>query len=453
MSDHPKSDSPPRRFSSSTLYHGLGLAPMVRASTTPLRCLALEYGADFVYTEELIDRALIETTRIVNPELQTVDYLKKMTASKKNLSNSPRPVLLRIDPQTERGKLICQIGTGDAHSALLAAQHVSQDVDAFDINMGCPKKFSTSGGMGSALLNDPERASSIIRTLAQNLHHHPVSAKIRLLHDNTATIDFITALIEAGANAVAIHGRTVGQEATEAAKWDRLETVVPLIKAKYPNVPILVNGDFYTRQEIMQFQKKTAADGVLLGRPALYNTSIFRKPTALAVNRPSSNVCEQNDDDDPSLWDYKSPLLLDKTTVVRDYLRHALRYDTHFKNVKYVICEFMSNRRTPVERVSLQPLHFPGNQTIGQVCDCKSLEQICTLWDVKYTSAYKSEHNGTNDVPVQAPSGEHRFEDSYFLSDQTTSSSSSTRKTQANKASLDEAHPTKRSRVDVRNNE
>ena len=37
------------------IYCGVGLGPMVRASTTPLRTLALKYGADFVYTEELIE--------------------------------------------------------------------------------------------------------------------------------------------------------------------------------------------------------------------------------------------------------------------------------------------------------------------------------------------------------------------------------------------------------------
>ena len=48
------------------LYKGEALAPMVRASTTPLRTLALQYGADFVYTEELVDRSLSDTTRVEN---------------------------------------------------------------------------------------------------------------------------------------------------------------------------------------------------------------------------------------------------------------------------------------------------------------------------------------------------------------------------------------------------
>jgi len=49
---------------------------MVRASTLPLRLLALDYGADFTYTEELIDRAIINTERVVNEDLNTIDYVK-----------------------------------------------------------------------------------------------------------------------------------------------------------------------------------------------------------------------------------------------------------------------------------------------------------------------------------------------------------------------------------------
>lgn len=42
------------------------LAPMVRVGTLPTRLLALEMGADIVYTEELIDLRLIKCKRTVN---------------------------------------------------------------------------------------------------------------------------------------------------------------------------------------------------------------------------------------------------------------------------------------------------------------------------------------------------------------------------------------------------
>jgi len=37
------------------------LAPMVRVGTLPMRLLALEYGADLVYSEEIIDRNFLDS--------------------------------------------------------------------------------------------------------------------------------------------------------------------------------------------------------------------------------------------------------------------------------------------------------------------------------------------------------------------------------------------------------
>ena len=53
------------------------LAPMVKIGTTPTRLLALDYGADIVYTEEIIDWRILRCNRIVNPILKTVDYVDK----------------------------------------------------------------------------------------------------------------------------------------------------------------------------------------------------------------------------------------------------------------------------------------------------------------------------------------------------------------------------------------
>ncbi|GAX16859.1 tRNA-dihydrouridine synthase 2 [Fistulifera solaris] len=384
------------------LYRGEALAPMVRASTTPLRILALHYGADFVYTEELVDRSLIESTRFVNEEMGTVDYnkdLAKFSEKKRKqiLNGDVPPLLLRIDPKVERGKLVCQIGSGEPELASEAALKVYQDVDAIDINMGCPKKFSVSGGMGSALLSDKKRACAVVRAVCDVMHPKglPVSAKIRLLSDVDSTIDFLSGLIEAGANAVAVHGRQRHDIPENPADWDSLRKVVIAFKQKYPYIPILVNGDFYTRDEFDEFRRTTGADGVLLARPALYNTSIFRKP-------------EKTDSQATQEFGYQSILLLDKTKVVLDYLREVVRYGVHYKNTKYVVCEFMSNRRAPVPRTPYLSQVYSGGQTVAKVCNCHSMDAICKLWgfDESATDLCRSS---------KEQSDPHKYLDSYFL--------------------------------------
>lgn len=42
------------------------MAPMVRVGTLPMRLLALNYGADIVYSEELIDWKFMRSVRRIN---------------------------------------------------------------------------------------------------------------------------------------------------------------------------------------------------------------------------------------------------------------------------------------------------------------------------------------------------------------------------------------------------
>jgi len=424
----------------SKLYRGEALAPMVRASTIPLRTLALCYGADFCYTEELVDRSLSESIRVENKQLGTIDYIKdvsqrsakqqrRMMAS--GTANQPA-LVLRLDRKVEGGRLVCQMGTGEPDLAVQAALHVHRDVDAVDVNMGCPKKFSVSGGMGAALLEDPDRACRIVRSLTNTLsatrHPIPVSAKIRLLKDTQSTVDFVTGLIHAGAKAVALHGRRPGTPEVERADWENLETAVSLIKSKFPATPILVNGDFYTRDDFTNFRQKTGADGVLLARPALYNTSLFRKPSPATATEASSASSDASGAGGPhESYSYDSPLLLDKTTVVQDYLRQAVKYDANHKNIKYVICEMMNNRRHPHDRVPHLPQKcYPGGQTIAKVCDSKSLAEICRVWNVDYDAQVRSFlRGGGSGVSGEALAGEHRYLDSYLLQQQQSSSTCS----------------------------
>jgi tRNA-dihydrouridine synthase 2 len=381
------------------LYRGGALAPMVRASSTPLRALALHYGANVVYSEELMDRSIAATKREVNDALGTIDYIKDTSQlSKKTikrLERDNRPALLfRIDPKLEANKLIGQLGTGEPELALSAARHIYQDVSAIDINMGCPKKFSVSGGMGSALLNDPDRASRIIKALRAEIPR-PISCKIRLLKDTASTVEFVEAMINAGAHAIAIHARRTGDDSIHPADWNTLEEVLGLLRPKYPTFPFLVNGDFYKREEIEECLRKTGANGVLLARPALYNASMFRPMTEA---------------------------LLDKTTVVQEYLQRAVKYDVHYKNTKYVIGEMMNNRRAPSERVPFLPQLYPGGQTIAKTCNCQSLEELCQVWNVNL-SDYNPYTTPNKSTPL-AP-GEHRYEDSYFMNHQKRDESAS----------------------------
>ena len=156
------------------------LAPMVKIGTLPTRLLALDYGADLVYTEEIIDFRLLRSTRVENELLETVDYIDK----------TDETLTLRLAPKRERGHLVLQIGTNDPERAVKVAKMVEKDIDAIDVNMGCPKGFSLKGGMGAALLTHPDKIKAILTALVSAVDIS-VTCKIRILPKLEDTLKLI----------------------------------------------------------------------------------------------------------------------------------------------------------------------------------------------------------------------------------------------------------------------
>ncbi len=175
------------------------LGPMVRIGCLPMRILALKYGATKVYSPEIVDKKLIESTRVVNTLLNTIDYFDK--------TNS---LFLRIHKDEN---LVLQLGTACPNLALSAALKIQGDVAGIDINCGCPKRFSIQGGMGAALLTNLDLLVKILTNLVKNLSI-PVTCKLRLLtnsanksYDINGTIEMLKRLEKTGVSAIAMHAR------------------------------------------------------------------------------------------------------------------------------------------------------------------------------------------------------------------------------------------------------
>ncbi|KAF1325108.1 Trna-dihydrouridine synthase, partial [Globisporangium splendens] len=303
---------------------------MVRSGTLPLRLLSLHYGADLVYGEEIVDKRIIATTRVNNQLLDTIDYVS---------NNGGGSVVFRTCNE-EKAKVVFQIGTADPILALKAAERVAADVAAIDINMGCPKNFSLQGGMGAALLKKPEVACDILKTLRRNLNI-PVSCKIRILEDASATIDLAKRLEQAGAVAVGLHCRQVHERPVDDAHWEALGPVVSSL-----SVPVLANGDIFVREDIEKVRKISGANSFLIARGALQNASIFRKQGTLPY-----------------------------TDVVVDYLKVAAETDNVFQNTKYNI-----SRMIPTKCDA----NVSGSTvTVADLGATKNNLQMFALWDVQ----------------------------------------------------------------------
>lgn len=249
------------------------LAPMVKVGTLPMRLLSLSYGADIVYTEEIIDFRLLRCERIVNTVLDTIDYVDR----------TDETLVLRVAKE-ERGHLVLQIGTCDPVRAAKVAKIVENDVDGIDVNMGCPKSFSLKGGMGAALLAYPDKISAILRALVAAVKI-PVTCKIRILPDLQKTLEIVEVIQKTGVAALAVHGRTKDERPNHPNHADVIQAVVEHVRTNdLPTIPVIANGGSSNnrnsadnlRDGIQKFWRETGADSVMVARAAEWNPSVFR---------------------------------------------------------------------------------------------------------------------------------------------------------------------------------
>ena len=285
-------------------------APMVRASSLPFREECLRYGASFVFTEELIDKKVISSYESVQPDGTVAFRVQK---------DDGRTVHFRSD---RKEQTILQIGTADGVLASKSASKLVPYVSEVNINMGCPKPFSVSGGMGAALLAKPELACEIVKTLRSTLPETiPVTCKIRYIGNPSEpekmmkqTSEFMCGLIRSGASAITVHMRTVPMRPREPAIWTSFTDLLKVMPSEFTHIPIIANGDFFNRKQIDTFKSHVASsldgsdrawcDSVMIARGAMWNPSIFDKnkqhepeqvlssfvDTCILYNEPPSSV-------------------------------------------------------------------------------------------------------------------------------------------------------------------
>ncbi|MBU1910913.1 tRNA-dihydrouridine synthase family protein, partial [Patescibacteria group bacterium] len=142
--------------------------------------------------------------------------------------------MIHFDAEIEH-PFIVQIFGKDPQHFLSAAKVVEEmGADGIDINMGCPAARVTSSCHGSALMKNPELAAELVAATKEAVKI-PVSVKTRLGWDSSENlIPFCKGLIEAGADALAIHGRTYSQKYKGDADW---EPIYELKKAV--DVPVI----------------------------------------------------------------------------------------------------------------------------------------------------------------------------------------------------------------------
>lgn len=298
------------------------LAPMVRSGECPSRLLALKYGADLVWGPETIDKALIGTTRRTNPTTNTIDFTRISSNGSRNPSlhqNQRESIIYRLHPEREGKQHIYQIGTSNPETAVQAATLIAGDVAGIDVNAGCPKPFSTSGGMGAALLKTPELLCSILVALVREVgtpFEIGISVKIRLLETPEQTEALVRSLCATGITGLTVHCRTTPMRPRERAIRQQLKMVVGVCHEA--GVACLMNGDVTSRDEAAALAAEYGADGAMIATAAETNPSCFRSAV----------------DGGLALWE----------TVVKEYIKTAIDVENRWGNTKYLLGQMIPGK-------------------------------------------------------------------------------------------------------------
>lgn len=248
-----------------SLYHRVLKiqAPMVRCSRPAFRKLCRLWGTDISYTHMIMAESFVNS-----PLARDADFAL----------------------YHGEDKLIVQLASPGGPTAAEAAVWLQPYCDAIDINCGCPQKWAIQEGIGSAMLEKPERVADMVKCIrnAVGCGHPsiPCVVKMRVKNDIRESVDFARQCEAAGASWLTVHGRTPQCGSSAPVRWDSIRTIRAAV-----SIPLVANGGVTDPGSALRTALGCHAGGVMSGNGLLDN------PAAFTVYNPHSGRIISSDGD------------------------------------------------------------------------------------------------------------------------------------------------------------